>query len=243
MGSIIGLVLLTESVGCRTAADGGSGADPDVDANVTDDASADPDDAQNPLDQDGGQEPVSNSDPSGQDSSPADSADLLVVDPGVDHFKGELNAPNVIIEYANFLCSHCRDFFGESLPDLEALVGQGQVVYVYRHVAVGESASTVAQAAECAAVQDEAAFFPYHGRIFSHTGEFTAAALRRYAADLDLDGTAFDVCLATGATADRVQRDIQSARDLGVTRRPTFFVNGQMLVGNRPVEEFEPLLE
>jgi protein-disulfide isomerase len=195
---------------------------------------------------DGGQpegDDLSNQDSSAGAASEQGESDFLAIDLTSDHFKGDTQATNVIIEYGNFLCGHCRDFFAEHLPDLEALVDQGRVLYVYRHLTVSESASTVAQAAECAAAQDEALFFPYHELLYSTSGSISLETLQQYAGDLGLDRAAFDECLAAGETAERVQRDVLSAAELGVSGTPTFLVNGQMLVGVQPIESFEPLLD
>ncbi len=168
--------------------------------------------------------------------------DVLLIDPAVDHFQGDLSAPNVIIEYGNFLCSHCAAFFADHLPDVLALVDRGQAVYVYRHFVGSEAAAVVAQAAECAAVQNEDPFFPYHDRLFNTAGSLSADVLRQYAVDLGLDLDAFNRCMDNADTAGKVAVDVAGGVTLGVSGTPTFFVNGQMLVGNQPIEAFEALI-
>ncbi|HUU85497.1 MAG TPA: thioredoxin domain-containing protein [Phycisphaerae bacterium] len=176
------------------------------------------------------------------DADEAGATSPLDVDFAIDHVKGDPSAPNVIIEYGNFLCGHCADFFATHLPDVEELVEQHRVLYVFRHAASAESASVVAQAAECAALQDQTLFFPYHDLLFTNSGSVSEDALRGYAADLGLDEEAFHECLTTEATADRVTRDVDSARELDVPGSPTFFVNGEMLAGDDSFESFEELL-
>ncbi len=196
--------------------------------------------------------------PGAQGENPADRADddneaaqraqALRIDPEVDHVMGNPEAPNVIIEYGNFLCPACGGFFLEGLSDIHALVEQERAVFVYRHAAFGRGVAT-AHAAECAAAQNEDAFFDYHDLLFENQQalldsdeEGMADLLRQYADDLELDPGLFQECLDSGAVEARLTRDAESAEVLGVTHTPTFWVNGEKLVGNRPVEEFEPLL-
>jgi protein-disulfide isomerase len=40
-----------------------------------------------------------------------------------------------------------------------------------------------------------------------------------------------------------VERDLQEGRRVGVSGTPSFFVNGRMLGGAQPVEEFVRLIE
>jgi protein-disulfide isomerase len=173
---------------------------------------------------------------------------VLIVDPQVDHLKGDPEAPNVIIEYANFLCHYCGMFFEENLPDVLELVDQGRAVYIYRHFAFTPGAETVAIAAECAAAQGEAFFFPYHDLIFENQRQVAAGddvavgALGQFAIDLGLDSEEFDDCLANRTTQARVDRDYRSALTLEVTGTPTFFINGQKLEGVHAVEDFEALM-
>jgi protein-disulfide isomerase len=41
-----------------------------------------------------------------------------------------------------------------------------------------------------------------------------------------------------GQYKETVEKDIQEGRQLGINGTPTFFVNGQRLVGARPVNDF-----
>ncbi|MCP4251245.1 MAG: thioredoxin domain-containing protein [bacterium] len=181
------------------------------------------------------------------DGEPDVRAEALSVDPVVDHFKGDPeSAPNVIVEYSNFRCSHCADFFAETLSDIEALVDDGSVVYVFRHIAPSEDARLASAAAECAALQIPSVFFDYHDLLFENQTALTSDMLReslvQFGRDMGVDSFVLDQCLTNEATTDRVDRDALSAQTLEVTVTPTFFVNGEMLVGNQPIEAFEPFL-
>ncbi len=105
-----------------------------------------------------------------------------------DHFKGDLLAPNTIVEYGDFECPICGAFFRDNLPDVTAfLVDSGRAVYVFRHFplrSIHARAQAAAEAAECAA--DQRAFWPYHDLLFENQPNLDDTDLRAYADQLRL---------------------------------------------------------
>ena len=105
-----------------------------------------------------------------------------------DHFKGDLLAPNTIVEYGDFECPVCGAFFRDNLRDVTAfLVDSGRAVYVFRHFplrSIHPRAQAAAEAAECAA--DQRAFWPYHDLLFENQPNLDDADLRTYADQLRL---------------------------------------------------------
>ncbi len=94
------------------------------------------------------------------------------------------------------------------------------------------------EAARCAA--EAGRFWPYHDRLFEAQPRFERDELLRYATDVGLDLGPFTRCLDARTFAAAVEADISQGRALGVRGTPTFFVNGQMLVGAQPVDVFRP---
>jgi protein-disulfide isomerase len=126
-------------------------------------------------------------------------------------------------------------------------VDTGQVAFEYKHAAfLGQESIWAAQAAECAA--DQAKFWQYHDLLFSrqageNQGAFTKDKLLGFAAELGLDMTKFQPCLQNDQTLDRVQADIIEGEQAGVRGTPTFFINGQALVGAQPIEAFQKVID
>jgi len=92
------------------------------------------------------------------------------------------------------------------------------------------------EAARCAA--EGGRFWPYRDRLFEAQPRFERDALIRYAAEVGLEVEAFTRCLDSRAFAAAVEADLSQGRALGVRGTPTFFVNGQMLVGAQSTEAF-----
>ena len=159
--------------------------------------------------------------------------------------KGREDAPITIVEFSDFQCGFCRRFWQETLPRLEAAyINPGKARFVYRHlIALGPLSEQAAHGAECA--REQGKFWPYHDRLFEQTGPlaFTEKRLKGYARDLELEGKAFDTCMASGRHRDRIRQETQVARYLGATGTPTFLINGQLLIGAQPFETFDRILD
>ncbi len=74
-------------------------------------------------------------------------------------------------------------------------------------------------------------------------GAFTKDKLQGFAKELNLDMTKFEPCLTNDQTLDRVKADTQEGSAAGVRGTPTFFINGQGLVGAQPFEAFQAAID
>jgi protein-disulfide isomerase len=126
-------------------------------------------------------------------------------------------------------------------------VDTGKVTFVYKHMAIlGQESTWAAEASECAA--DQGKFWEYHDLVFSrqageNQGAFTKDKLLGMAQDLKLDLTRFEPCLKNDQTLARVQADTEEGQEAGVRGTPTFFINGQGLVGAQPYEAFSAAID
>ena len=111
---------------------------------------------------------------------------------------------------------------------------------------VGES-HWAAEAAECANLQGK--FWEYHDKLYikwlgENVGMYQKAQLKKYAADLNLNTTAFNHCIDTDQTAPVVQADIAEGAKLGVQGTPSFFVNGKPLqIASLDFQSFQQSLD
>jgi len=65
------------------------------------------------------------------------------------------------------------------------------------------------------------------------------STFKSYAADLGLDTATFDDCLDSGKHASEVQKDMQDGQAYGVSGTPAFFINGQLVSGAIPFEDYQ----
>jgi protein-disulfide isomerase len=130
---------------------------------------------------------------------------------------------------------------------LQPYIDSGKINFVYKHSAfLGQESVWAAQAAECAA--DQGKFWEYHDLLWDrwngeNQGAFVKENLISFAKELGLDSAKFDPCLQNDETLQRVIDDTNEGRQVGVTGTPTFFINGQPLVGAQPAEAFQAQIE
>lgn len=151
---------------------------------------------------------------------------------------GPATAPVTIVEFSDFQCPHCATFHQETFPALRTLYGdQVQWIFVNRFFpAAHPMAESAALAAECATRQGK--FWEYAEGVFANQAELDRDLLFEQAEEVGLDEAAFRQCLESGVTASEVAADQAEGDRLRVDGTPTFFVNGERLVGAQPPAVF-----
>lgn len=168
-------------------------------------------------------------------------------DPADAAARGELTAPVVIIEYADFRCAYCAVFANEVLPTvMTEYVDTGLVRFEWRDAPVlGETSPEAAIAAHAAGAQG--LFWEYSAALYATepTGGtvWDQAAVTAIAATIPgLDVEAFTLALDDPAHAQRVAADLQEAQAIGVTGTPTFIVGNTPVQGAQPLEVFHEVI-
>jgi protein-disulfide isomerase len=163
---------------------------------------------------------------------------------------GSADAPVVLTDYSDFLCTACQHHVQNIEPRLiDAYVSTGQVQMIFRPVLNhGERSLRTTEAALCAARQEQ--FWQMHELLFNrqdevwNTGEGNLASLMAsYAEELELDGQMFDTCMAEGAALAQALEWDAEQRTRGITIQPVFEINGQRLVGVQPFSVFESTID
>ena len=178
-------------------------------------------------------------------TQPPSSTTPIEVSVDDDPVKGEENAPITIVEFSDFQCPFCERFFKETLPQIEKeYIETGKVKLVYRDFPLREihsDAQKAAEAAECA--DEQGKFWEYHNMLFENQEALKIADLKEYAVTLKLDTQEFNNCLDKSEKAEEVNADIQEGESYGVTGTPAFFINGILVSGARPFEDFQAIIE
>lgn len=174
---------------------------------------------------------------------------VIAVSEDDDASMGSADAPITLIEFSNFQCHYCQQFFAETLPQIkENYIDKGLVRLVYRdYPSAGfPQAAVTAEAAECVgAEQGDEGYFKMHDLIFTETAKWSGnpEAAEALALLADTLGTDIRECLATGAMEDETMADYTAARSYGMRGTPTFFVNGKSLIGAQPYSVFDQLFQ
>lgn len=144
-------------------------------------------------------------------------------------YAGDPNAPVKVVEFSDFNCSHCYEFFSTQEPELvKDYINTGKVYFQYLPMSfISATSTTAAEAAYCA--MDQGKFWEYHDTLFTNYGtEFTDPVLSAIAVEIGLNKSDFENCYTSNKYTVQVQNDNASAQEQGVTGTPTFSVNGQL---------------
>ena len=157
-------------------------------------------------------------------------ADPIPLEGAIVH--GSPSARVALVEYTDLECPYCGKFARETLPALDRkFIATGKVLFVFRHLLLPrhEFAPKAAEAVECADKQGK--FWTMHAALFRSAPRLAESDLQAGAQSAGLNVAEFEECL-NGAMTAKVIADSESARELGVTGTPTFFV-GPVIAGNR----------
>ncbi len=150
--------------------------------------------------------------------------------------QGPANAPVTIVEFADFECPFCAHAFSV----IETLVnttykGKVKVIFKAYPLNVHPWAMKAAEAAECARLQNPAAFWDFARYFYTNQGTINAKNLPDQVAKLakaqKLDEPSLKACMDSPQTEARIKQDQLDGNSIHVTSTPTFFVNGIPVVG------------
>ncbi|MEO1085893.1 MAG: thioredoxin domain-containing protein, partial [Acidobacteriota bacterium] len=167
--------------------------------------------------------------------------------------RGNPDAPVTIIEFSDFQCPYCT----RGAQTVEQILEKypNDVKFVFKHFPLGFHpwAKPAAVAANCAANQNQDAFWTLHDKYFEHQKELNVenvmAKSKEFLGGSGLDMATWSACAENQESAEYkaaaalVDSDMNLGKSLGVTGTPGFFVNGTFLNGAQPLAAFEPLIQ
>ena len=155
--------------------------------------------------------------------------------------KGADGAPITIVEFSDFQCPFCSKANVSVNEVLKAYEGKVKLVFRHFPLSFHAEAPKAAEASLCA--EDQKKFWEYHDKLFANQSALKVEDLKKHAADLGLDTARFNECLDSGKKAELVKKDMEEGEKVGVTGTPAFFINGIMLSGAVPAEEFKSIID
>lgn len=143
------------------------------------------------------------------------------------------SAKVTLVEFGDYQCPACKAAY----PIVKQLLNdeKGKINFVFRNFAfLGQESNWAGEAAECAV--SEGKFWEYHNYLYEHqgienSGAFSKANLESFASILNLNTEQFKFCLETDKTLSKVLNDTADGKILGINSTPTFFLNGEKIIG------------
>ena len=167
---------------------------------------------------------------------------LLSVRPSIrDHIKGDLSASVVLVMYGDYQCSQSAEVYiliRDIQQQLSVSFETNYLCFIFRNFPqsrIYPRAQRVAEAAEAAAAQGQ--FWQMHEMLFSHQHELGDGHLVEYANQIGLNIRQFLQDLSRGVYLDRINKDIESGIQSGVTLAPALFINGIQYTNQWSIEQ------
>jgi protein-disulfide isomerase len=93
------------------------------------------------------------------------------------------------------------------------------------------------------AARDQNKYWEMHDLLLKKSPQLDRASLIRYAGEIGLDVKRFTESLDAKKHSAAIERDKKLAADLDLYNTPAFFINGRKVVGNRPYEYFQKIID
>jgi len=172
-----------------------------------------------------------------------------------DPFLGSATASVEVIEFSDYQCPFCRKYWTETYPQLKVdYIDTGKIKYVFRDFPLNFHAGAIpaAVAGNCIAEQlGNEGYFKFHDLAFTeqnkitpNTVDITETMILEWVSQISgLDQTKFDTCYNDPAQKTEVEADLADGVAAGVSGTPSFFINGNMLVGAQPYSVIKAEIE
>lgn len=175
--------------------------------------------------------------------------DLVRRDPDDPLALGAVDAPVVMIEYADFQCAFCGGFARKTSPVLiEEYVDAGLLRIEFRNYPIyGPESDNAARGAWAAGQQGR--FWEFYRAAFAedehrNSGRYSTEGVLALAAEAgvpDLERFAAD--MESEEAGEEVGADAEEGYGLGITTTPGFLINGHPLLGAQPTDVFRTTID
>lgn len=156
---------------------------------------------------------------------------------------GKKGAKVTIVEFSDFQCPFCARG-AETVHEIAKKYGN-KVVIGFRHfpLPMHKEARPASEASMCMNEQGTDKFWKFHDKVFKNQKSLDDASLEKFAKESGANIEKFKECYSSKKYAKAVQDDMEYGEKIGVRSTPTFFVNGQIVNGAVPLEQFSEMID
>lgn len=162
---------------------------------------------------------------------------------------GPQDAPVTIVEYADMecpICAQAQEFIEKQL--IPKYGNQVRVIFKdFPLVSIHHWALPAAMINQCAFQLDPARSLTFRSLVYQNQGNIKDATAQNQLLDLaqqaGLDRAKVSACFEAKTTVPLVQKEFDEGQTLGVSTTPTLFINGKMVAGIPPPDQFYPIVD
>ena len=165
------------------------------------------------------------------------------VDIGNSPVWGKANSKVTVIEFSDFQCPFCSRG-AETVQELKKKYnGKIKIAFKNFPLPMHKDAKPAAEASLCVNDQGTDKFWKFHDLAFKNQDKLDPANLEKYAKESGADAAKFKECFGSGKFRSTVEAETAYGEKVGVKSTPTFFVNGQLISGAVPIENFSEIID
>lgn len=163
--------------------------------------------------------------------------------------KGEAKAKVTLVEFTDYQCPYCKRYVDQTLSQIEKeYIATGKIRYILRDLPLSfhPNAQKAAETVKCAGAQGK--YWEMHDIVFKNQDTWSnsteaTTVFNGYAGTIGLNTSKFSSCLTNGEQKTAVDQDAALAQKAGLGGTPSFVINGKILVGAQPFEQFKTAID
>lgn len=179
-------------------------------------------------------------------NKPAETVDTTSFVRENNYYLGPKDAKVVLVAFGDFQCPACKAAEPALLQVRSEYRDKIKIVFKHFPLPSHTNAMSASKAAEAAGAQGK--FWEYHDKLYETQDSWSASTnllklFEGYAKELGLDTAKFAQELNSDKFNETINKDKSDGLDVDVSATPTFFLNGEKLVGVITFAEFKQKIE
>lgn len=155
--------------------------------------------------------------------------------------RGPSDAWVTVVELGDFQCPYCASAAPTVAQMLETWPSDVRVAFKHFPLWFHARAMPAARAAECA--REQGKFWEMYDSLYADSQHLEDADLEARAKAIGLDVESWKACLSSSQAQEVIDADVRQGGALPVSGTPAFFINGRIVVGARPFDDFRSVIE
>lgn len=154
---------------------------------------------------------------------------------------GSPSAAVTVVEFSDFQCPYCQRAQA-TIKQLREEYGD-RVRFAFKQLPLGmhPQARLGAETSLCAS--DQGKYWEARAWLFAHQGGVSVDSVKTWAKDAALDQATFAACIDGHGHGKDVDADMATAESLAISSAPAFFVNGRLIEGALPIQDFRDVID
>jgi len=170
------------------------------------------------------------------------------------HTLGDVNAPVTIIEFGDYQCPFCGEWYAQTSPGIdEKYISTGQAKLIFIDYSfLGTDSDNAVFASYCA--DEQGMYWEFHGELYLNQGAApndgwaSPENVREHAKTIGINMEQFDECMTSPLHQEKLDSNLQIVEENNIKQTPTFIVLGpneglQKLEGKQPLVVFDEVIK